>query len=107
MFKSTGTQVQLPGMQATYHAGDDVEDFAKGAASRVQQAFDGETQHKVIKMTNRRTKHFKILSFSASLDLMVLTTVEEWLKDQIQTEYAPVVFDFNFFLSSDEPKLMV
>ena len=107
MFVSTGTQVQLPGMQATYHEGDDMQDFIKTTSSRVHEAFDGETQHKVIKVVHRRTGLYKLMTFSPSLDLIVLNALENWLQDKIKTEYSPVTFDFHFFLSSDEPKVMV
>lgn len=105
MFESNGTQYQLPSMEATYHEGDDVTEFIERTSARIQKTFEGETQHKVIKATHRRTKNYKLLSFPTSLDPVVLTTLEDWLKEKIKKEYAPVTFDFQFFLSSEEPKI--
>lgn len=105
MFVATGTDYQLPGMESTYHEGDDVQDFIDSVSSRIRKTFEGETQYKVIKATHRRTKHSKILSFPSSLDPVVLHTLEDWIKDKIKKEYAPVTFDFMLYLSSSEPKL--
>lgn len=105
MFKASGVDYQLPGMQSTYHADDSVEDFIDTTLGRIRQAFDGETQYKVIKTVVRRTGHYKLLSLPSSLDPIVLIALEDWLKEKIKKEYAPVTFDFHLFLSSEEPKL--
>ena len=98
MFLSENSHTQIPGIQAVYHGGDDIDDFIKSTSSRVHQAFNGETQQKVIKAVHRRTGSSKIFSFSASLDLIVLSGLEDWLKGKVETEYSPVIVDFQFFV---------
>ncbi len=105
MFLTSGTEYQLPGMQSTYHEGDDLEDFISSTSSRIRAAFEGESQYKVIKAVHRRTNNYKLLSFPTSLDPVVLSALENWIKDKVKTEYAPVIFDFHLFLTSEEPKL--
>lgn len=105
MFQPSGTEYQLPGIEASYHKGDNVEDFIEKLSTQIKKTFEGETQYKVIKATHRRTKNYKLLSFPSSLDPIVLTALEGWIKEKIKKEYAPVTFDFQFFLSSEEPKL--
>lgn len=97
-----GSEVQLGTFQVTVHDDTPIEEAKEKVRAGILRTFDGETAHKVIRISYQRGA--KVVATNAGYEELLYKDIDQYVDSVLSREYFPLVFMFQCFVTFTPPK---